>query len=232
MNRWEVVSYSAVFVFVLVMLLYEQSIVLILGTVLITTLIAFTIRVIHPMAWETRMDRMETFLRKNQHTPYIYIYYVIANRLDEEVEITMEQLLSKYPKKKTQAVYNAAYGYYRNDMLTLRNAVNNMPKSDYRTYYETILLVENGWSEKARELLQTIKKPWMRSILLAGIELKAGNREIAIVHAHEAIDAVKGVQRYVLIKEYERSYTDDTSVFDTRMSYSHRQPVHPSRTLK
>lgn len=36
------------------------------------------------------------------------------------------------------------------------------------------------------------------------IELKAENRDTAIQHAHEALNSSRGVNRYVLYKEYER----------------------------
>jgi hypothetical protein len=45
----------------------------------------------------------------------------------------------------------------------------------------------------------------MKSALLAEIELKAGRHEAAIEHAREAVNSSRGVYRYVLYKEYERS---------------------------
>lgn len=72
-------------------------------------------------------------------------------------------------------------------------------------YYETALLLEEGKSVQAREHLESIKKQWMRSALLAEIELKAGNSETAIKYVREAVDASRDVQRYVLYKEYERT---------------------------
>ncbi|SEA65432.1 hypothetical protein SAMN03159332_2116 [Paenibacillus sp. 276b] len=209
MSRWNVAFYSVVFVFVLVMLWNEQSVFLIVGTVLVATVIAFTIYVIYPMAWETRMDRVEAFLRKNHHTPYIYIFYVTANRLDDEVEFTMEKLRKQTTKKSRQAIYQAAYGAYRKDMTAVRQAVLQMRRSDYRTYYETFLLLEEEKSEQAREHLKSIRRQWMRSALLAEIERKLGRRELAIQHTKEAMNACKGVQRYTLTKEYERYYADE-----------------------
>lgn len=208
MDRREVVYYSALFVFVLVMMWNGQSIFLIAGIMLATTLIAFTIYVWYPMAWENRMDRVENFLRRNQYKPYIYIYYVTANRLDEEVELTMEKLRNNSTKKSMQAIYQAAYGVYHKDMFIVRQAVPNMRRSDYRTYYETFLLIEEGVGEQAREHLKSIRRRWMQSALLAEIERKLGHREMAIQHAEEAVNATNGVQRYMLVKEYERCYAE------------------------
>lgn len=202
--KWDIVFYLAVFLFVVYMKMNEQSLFLILGVVLTATLIMFTIRIFYPLGWETRMDRVEAFLRRQENNPRLYIYYVLANRLDDELERTIERIRNEDTNKRTQAVYNAAYGIYHNDLVAVRTAVHNMRRSDYRTYYETYLLMEEGRSDQAREHLKSISKLWMRFTLLAAIELKSGHREIAIQQAQEAMRAVRGVHRYMIFKESER----------------------------
>lgn len=210
MSRWEIVSYVAIFVYMLVMLLNDQSIFLVLGTVLVAGLIMFSIFVLYPMVWETRMDRLEVFLRRRQHAPYIYIIYATANRLDEEVELTMEKLMSNTSaSKSTKANYQAAYGAYRKDLFTVRKAVREMRKSVYRTYYETFVLIEEGETERAREHLSSIKREWMRFALLAEIERKLNHYKEAEELAAQAVQASRGVHRYAMTKEYERYYTKE-----------------------
>lgn len=210
MDRREVIFYAAVFIFTLVMVWNDQSIILVLGIVLFTTLIAFTFHIIYPMAWETRMDRLDAFLRNKKHKPYIYIFYATANRLDEEVEETIEKLMNNTTaSKSTKANYQAAYGMYREDLFTVRKAVREMRRSDYRTYYETILLVEEGESERARVHLASIKKEWMRFALLAEIERRLNHLEQAREYAARAIHASRGVNRYIMTKEVERYYMKD-----------------------
>jgi len=204
-NYWgEFVFYLAVFVFVLFMSWNDYSLFWTLGVVLIAALIMFMLRFYYPLSLEKRIDRVETFLRRQKNTPGVYISYVLANRLDDEAELVMEQIMQKYKWKSTQASFKAAYGVHLKNMFAVQQAVKQMGISDYRTYYETILLLEDGNSDGARERLQSIKKKWMRSTLLAGIELKAENRDTAIQHAHEALNSSRGVNRYVLYKEYER----------------------------
>ncbi|WP_413408815.1 hypothetical protein [Paenibacillus amylolyticus] len=201
---WEFGFYLVVLMFVLFMQINEYPLFLIVGVVVVTILIAFIKHVFYPLVFDKRIDRLESFLSKQQNTPGTYIIYVLANRLDDEVELVMEQIMQKYKRKTTQAQFKAAYGLYLKDMFAIRQAVAHIGLSDYRTYYETILLLEDGKSEDARERLQSIKKQWMRSTLLAGLELKAENRDTAIQHAHEALNSSRGVNRYVLYKEYER----------------------------
>lgn len=210
MDRRELFYYVAVFIYTLLMLWNDQSIILVLGIVLFTTLIMFTIHIIYPMAWETRMDRLDAFLRSKQHKPYIYIFYATANRLDEEVEQTIEKLMNNTTaSKSTKANYQAVYGLYRNDLFTLRKAVREMRRSDYRTYYETILLVEEGNSERARAHLASIKKEWMRFALLAEIERRLNHPEQVAEYAARAVHASRGVNRYLMTKEVERYYTKE-----------------------
>lgn len=210
MSKWEIVSYVAVFVYTLVMLLNDQSIFLVFGTALVAALILFGIFVFYPMGWETRMERLEAFLRKKQSTPYIYIFYATANRLDEEVELTMEKLMSNTSaSKSTKANYQAAYGAYRKDLFTVRKAVREMRKSVYRTYYETFVLIEEGETERATEHLGSIKREWMRFALLAEIERKLDHYKEAEEFASQAVQASKGVNRYVMTKEYERYYSKE-----------------------
>jgi hypothetical protein len=207
-SRGEFVFYTAVFVYALVMLLNEQSIFLVAGTSLIAVLLFFSIYIFYPMAWETRMERLEAFLRKRENTLYIYIFYATANQLDEEVERTMEKLMSSTSTSKfAKANYQAAYSAYRKDLFSLRKSLREMRRSDYRTYYETFLLVEEGESERARAHLSSIKKDWMRYALLAEIERKLHHHERAEEFAAKAVQAAKGVNRYVMTKEYERYYS-------------------------
>ncbi|MBB3111321.1 hypothetical protein FHS18_003389 [Paenibacillus phyllosphaerae] len=51
---------------------------------------------LHSLLLETRIDRLETFMRKQKKTPAIYINYVFANRLEDEAKSIMEQLMLKY----------------------------------------------------------------------------------------------------------------------------------------
>ncbi|MBY0217857.1 hypothetical protein [Paenibacillus illinoisensis] len=202
--RWEVAFYVAVFLLVLFMSINGYSKILTIGVGMGAALIAFIIHYFYPLALEKRMDRVESFLRSQKNTPELYIHYVLANRFEDESRMVMEQIMSKHKKEKAQAVYKAAYGVYRKDMNDVREAVPYIRFSDYRAYYETILLSEDEKSTQARECLKSIKKRWMRSALLAEIEIKAGRRETAIKHAREAVNASRGVHRYVLHKEYER----------------------------
>lgn len=202
---WKLFFYFVLFVFVLFMRLNDYPLTLTVGIAVGGSLIGYMILFIYPFVLEKRVERVEDFLLSQKHKPGVYIHYALANRLDDEAKTTMDKLMRKYKHSKALAAYKAAYGLYCKDMAAIGEAVPHIRYPDYRTYYETVLLLEDGKSAQAREHLQSIKKRWMRSALLAGIEHKAGNSEAAVNHAREAVNASGGAQRYLLHKEYERT---------------------------
>ncbi|WP_310829028.1 hypothetical protein [Paenibacillus pedocola] len=203
--RWSIFIYSVLFVVVLFMALNDYSPIWIIGVTVVAGLIVFVTQFYYPAALDKRVDCVESFLRSQKKNPALYIQYVFANRLEDEAKMIMEQLMSKYKRATAQAPFKAAYGLYRKDMAAVQEAVPYIRYPDYRAYYETALLVEDGKSAQAREHLESIKKRWMRSALLAEMERKSGNSVTAVKHARDAVYFSRGVQRYVLHKEYERT---------------------------
>lgn len=201
---WKIMFYFTIFVFLIFIRVNGYSQLITLGVVFVAGFLTFLLQFYYPLVLEKRIDRLESFLRKQKKKPAIYINFVFANRLEDEAKLVIDQLMSKYKQAKTQAYFKAAFGVYSKDMTTIREALPYIQKSDYRAYYETILLIENGESDQAYETLESIKKPWMRLALLVELEMKAGHYEAAIQYAKEAVNSSRGVHRYVLYKEYER----------------------------
>ncbi|WP_042199262.1 hypothetical protein [Paenibacillus camerounensis] len=197
--------YFVIFVFAVIMAANGYSPILTVGIALTVSLIGYMILFVYPFVLEKRVERVEDFLLRHKHKPGVYIHYVVANRLDDEAKTTMDKLMTKYKHSRALATYKAAYGLYCKDMDAIRTAVPYIRYADYRAYYATLLLIEDGKSTEAREHLESIKKRWMRSALLAEVERKSGDIEAAVKHAREAVDTSGGAQRYVLHKEYERT---------------------------
>lgn len=201
---WKILFYFGEVVFVIFMTVNGYSLIITFMVIVVAAFLSFLLLFYYPLLLEKRIDRLESFLSKQKKTPAIYINFVLANRLEDEARLIIEQLMSKYKQAEAQAQFKAAFGVYCKDMAAVREAVPYIRKSNYRAYYETILLIENGESDQARKTLGSINKNWMRLALLVEIEIKAGRHETAIQYAREAINSSKGVHRYVLYKEYER----------------------------
>jgi hypothetical protein len=58
--------------------------------------------------------------------------------------------------------------------------------------------------ELARAAAAKVKKTWMRDALLSELEIRSGNRHKAVELARQALGNCKGLQRYIVYKNYER----------------------------
>ena len=153
---------------------------------------------------ETNIVRLEKFLSGQRKNPALYLFYAIANKQDDVVGSLIDSLLAKYKDPNKQALYKAIYGIYRKDMSTVKNELIHIKSKDFRCYYETYVHIEEGNMELARATAATVSKPWMISSLRSEIELRTGNRQEAILLAKQSIHSCRGMQRYVVYKNYER----------------------------
>ncbi|WP_076338039.1 hypothetical protein MHI37_25600 [Paenibacillus sp. FSL H8-0548] len=141
---------------------------------------------------------------KQRKKPALYLFYAAANQQDEEVEQLIGKLLIKYKQPNRQALYKAIHGMYRKNSAAVKSEIARIQPVEYRFYYETYFQIEEGDLETARANAAKISKLWMRAALLSEIEIKAGNRSEAISLARQALQSCRGVQRYLLHKNYER----------------------------
>ncbi|WP_336746041.1 hypothetical protein [Paenibacillus sp. y28] len=160
--------------------------------------------VYHVLVRETNIERLEKFLLSQRNNPAHLLFYAIANRQDQEVERLVGELLIKYKQRHRQALYRTLHGLYRKDVAAVKDEISSIQPPAFRYYYEAYVHLEEGQQELARASIARVSKPWMKSSLLAELELKAGNRKEAAALARQAVLACKGVQRYVVYKHYER----------------------------
>jgi len=158
----------------------------------------------HTLLRETNVNRLEKFLIGQRKNPAFYILYASANRQDDEVERLVNQLLLKYKQPHRQALYKAFYGAYHKDVAAAKSQIIHIRPMDYQHYYDAYVHIEENNMELARMSTARVSKPWMRCSLISEIELKSGNRSVAVAYAREALLSCRGLQRYVLYKYYER----------------------------
>jgi hypothetical protein len=160
---------------------------------------------------ETNIKRLEKFLVKQRKKPALYLFYATANKQDEVVEKLIDQLLVKYKQPNRQALYRAVYGVYLKNPTVVKRELAQIQPIQYRYYYEAYVQIEEGDLEAARINAAKVSKLWMRAALLSELELKSGNRSEAISLARQALQSCRGVQRYLLHKNYERELPEALS---------------------
>ncbi|WP_068534437.1 hypothetical protein [Paenibacillus glacialis] len=180
------------------------STVYIVSVAILIAILSIMLPYIHMVLQETNLVRLEKFLIRQRKNPALYLFYAIANKQDEEVRILIDRLLVKYKHPQKQALYKAIYGTYRKNITTVKNEVSLIQSVQFRYYYETYVYIEEGNLELARATTAKVSKPWMKNSLLSEIELQTGNRPEAIELARQALQSSRGLQRYIVYKNYER----------------------------
>lgn len=148
----------------------------------------------------------ERFLLKSKKNPIYQLYYGLANGLEEEVDEAIQKINKRpYPstvKKQHQLIHATFHGQIE-DMEKL---LKGMKRSTFTLYYQTIhsMLVNN--LDEARQLIDQNPKLWMREALTAELLMKENRKEEAFNHAHVALLKTRGIQRYVLIRTWEREW--------------------------
>ncbi|KAB8139463.1 hypothetical protein F9U64_00055 [Gracilibacillus oryzae] len=177
-------------------------IVLVITFILIAVLFPLVYTIFH----ETDMKKIERFLLKNKKDPNFYMTYALANKLDKEVEELTEVLLHKFKKPSRQASYRVVKALYFKDIEEAKLYINQMAPVQYRHYYQTVILIEEGNFTAAHDRIEKMPENWMKYALLAEIERKRDNLTEAEDHARRAQSLVKGLQAYLLQKTYEREF--------------------------
>jgi hypothetical protein len=72
-----------------------------------------------------------------------------------------------------------------------------------KEYYDALIFIEKGNLNRAREISFKMKTLWKKNTILAEINLKEGNKEEARKFAIEAMLKSRGVQRYLIYKNFE-----------------------------
>lgn len=166
------------------------------------------------LLWETSIPKLEKYLAAQRKKPAVFLFYAMANRQDDVVDSLVNQLLVKYKQPARQALYKAAYGAYRKNVTTVKDEIAHIRPAHFRDYYEALLHIEEGRLDLARLIADRISKPWMRSCLLSEIELRGGGRYKAVALAKQALQQCKGIQRYILYKNYELELPEAVTVID------------------
>lgn len=156
-----------------------------------------------PVYWEKNVKKIESYLEKRRKNPVYKLYYGMGNRIDEDVKEATEALLQKYKQPSRQALFKTLHALYEDDILRVKSDIEDIQPQQYKAYYQAIVAVEEGNLDKAKELGKQIKSEWMKHALASGIAKKAGNHDEYVVEIQKAYEKTRGLQRYVIYKQYE-----------------------------
>ncbi|UHA73665.1 hypothetical protein [Paenibacillus sp. 481] len=201
------VSLSLVFVISLTMFLMDVETWLVFVTIFGVVLFGF-IPTVYTILWTTNVNRIEKYLLNEKQNVDIYLIYALGNQHDDEVKRCIEQILHKHKQPDRQALYKVLHALYKKEILTAADEIEYIKPLVYKQYYKSIMLIEQGQFDAASRLIEQISKPWMKYALLSELELRQHNREQALHFAKVALDRVRGLQRYVMYKSYQRDFPE------------------------
>ncbi|MDE5415435.1 hypothetical protein [Alkalihalobacterium chitinilyticum] len=158
-------------------------------------------------AYVSRNEKtIEKYLLKNKNHPQLYLFYALGNRMDEDVDETISELLKKHNNKHQKALYHTILHFYNNDFKAASETLNDIRPEKIKEYYKIGVEIELGSLKDAQAAIDRLKEGWVKSSLLAELSNKKGDRSSAIRYANRTLSEVRGLQWYLLYCEYKREY--------------------------
>lgn len=161
---------------------------------------------IYYMYFAEDIPKIERFMKRNIKQPMIGLYFGLANRNDDLVAETMEKVLKKYRKEHLQAIFKTIECIYMKNISEAKRYVGDIKPEAYQYYYLALIAIEENDLEEAENLIEKTNHDWMKSALYAQLNKKAGNFSEAKNYAKTAINEAKGLQKYMLFKNFEREF--------------------------
>lgn len=149
------------------------------------------------------MDRVERILYK-QKQPYFTALLYIAKGNYDEANKKVELLKNWGRQKQMRASLKAGLNIEMNNLSAAKKETEIIKNPELRSYnYALIALMENQW-ESFRMHKSKLKNKVFLYILEAEKEYKNGNMEKAEQLGNLAIEASKGLQKYMLLTSLAR----------------------------
>nr|WP_309098329.1 hypothetical protein [Fredinandcohnia onubensis] len=158
---------------------------------------------IYPIYWEKNVRKIESYLEKRRKNPAFKLYYGMGNRIDQDVQEATVALLRKYKDPARRALFKTLHALYEDDILRVKKDIEDIHPPQYKAYYQAIVAVEEGKLEQAAEFGNQVKSEWMKHALASGIAKKKGDHGEYVAEIQKAYEKTRGMQRYIIYKQYE-----------------------------
>lgn len=203
MLKHYLIYYIIFFLFCLVAGLLEWPlwIMILAGFIILFIILGDTI---YTLYGTTNMKKVEKFLLNNRKNPLYHLAYVQANGTKEEIIQVIDDLLKKQKNPFIQQYYSAVREYSSENYEKAMELAENIQKDTYKNYTKALIHVKLNQLEEAENLLPSLSIQFMKEEILALIAYKKNDDEKFEIHSKNCIDVCKGVQRYNMMKTFER----------------------------
>lgn len=202
--------YGSLFVYVVAIILgvvlaiFDVPFMISIVAIFIVILFGSLVPLLNALIWTKDIRVTERFLRKKQKNALFRFYLAIAEKNNQEVESSLDEVLKKHKQPGQQAVYQTIYALSQNNLLTAKEHIPFIQPPEYQTYYQAYILIEENQLNEAEELAKTISNLGMHYTILAEIENKRENTELAKSYVKKALEHSRGLNKFTVYKAFER----------------------------
>jgi hypothetical protein len=170
---------------------------------LVFAFFALSYRDIRYMFLSKDADKIEKYLMKKKHEPYYGFILELANGNLPEAKRQLDDLDKKWKGKKT-AIFRAQYYLRAGNTLKAKEEVALIDQVELKHYVLATIAVEEKDNKTVEALIPKLHKDWMKLAIEIEQALKRKNYTVAKEKKEKALEITKGLQYYMLFKEYEK----------------------------
>lgn len=169
---------------------------------LILAFIALSYRDVRYMFLSKDIEKIEKYLGKKRHEPYYGFILELANGNLPAAKKELDELERKWKGKKT-AVFWAQYYLRVGNYAQAKEKVAKIDQADIKTYVLAGIAAGEKDDKKAEDLKNQLQKDWMKYAIETEVALNHKNYSLAKEKKELALQSTKGLQYYMIYKEFE-----------------------------
>lgn len=169
---------------------------------LVLAFIALSYRDVKYMFLSRDVEKIEKYLKKKRHEPYYGFVLELADGNLTGAKKELEELERKWKGKKT-AVFWAQYYLKVGNYTKAKEQVVKVDQHEIKTYITAGIAVAEKDYKKAEKLRGEVRKDWMKFAIDTELALSRKNYTLAKEKKEQALAATKGLQYYMMSKEFQ-----------------------------
>lgn len=176
---------------------------LVFAVVIIFYLTAMVLPGIYVTYFSNSLRQIERYIYRNRHKAIFAFPYALGHGDDQDVERSIERILMTHKQPDMQSIYRTLLAIYRGQPGIAAQHTAGIDREPMRSYYLAHIAASSGEFQRAKDLNNQIREPWMNHSIEALIAFENND---AHFHAYveKSVAAARGIQKYTLEKSFNR----------------------------
>lgn len=176
---------------------------LVYAVVIIFYLILMVLPGIYITYFSNSLRQIERYVHRNRHKAIFAFPYALGHGDDQDVERSIERILTLHKQQAMQSIYRTLLAIYRGQPAIAAQHAAAIDREPLRSYYLAHIAASSGEFQRAAELSSRIQEPWMNHSIDALIAFESDDSNFP-VHVEKSVKAARGIQKYTLEKSFNR----------------------------